>query len=97
MRRLCVALVLGAGIGGCGGSGAANTYTPGPWSASQQGDFLGGCSNDVNADVSDAYCHCALVQAMKLYPDPSKLPGSPETGGMTAAEHKSDFSQCTGK
>ena len=106
--KAVVALAAAAALAGCGGSGATST-TPlpiaGPWTAGQQGDFVGGCEADaltpgLKGNAPDAYCVCALRYAMGIDPDPSVL-GAGVAGmsaeanlGNVASEHPEDVSGC---
>jgi hypothetical protein len=94
VKRWSVAGIVAVALAGC--SGSTNTKIPypnGPWSAGDQGTFLGSC----DVEASDSYCRCALGSIMQDFPDTSNLPGSVLTGGTTAAEHKHDFPACAGK
>lgn len=91
------------------GSGATSSTTPlpiaGPWTAGQQGDFVGGCEADaltpgLKGNAPDAYCICALRYAMGIDPDPSVLGAgvglmSAEANlGNVAAEHPGAVPGC---
>ena len=71
-------------------------YPNGPWSAGQQGDFVGSCTASGNSTTG--YCTCALGWAMGTYPDPSSLAdGDLIAAGVTADDHHDEVPGCEGK
>jgi hypothetical protein len=92
VKRLWAVGIAGLALAGCS-SGGGVPYPNGPWSAGDQGTFMGSC----DTDASDSYCKCALGDVMQQYADTSSLPGSILAGGTAAANHKGDFPECAGK
>jgi hypothetical protein len=97
-RSTAALVVATAALAGCGGSGGGLVksvpYPSGPWSAGDQGTFIGACTSE---GASDSYCICALGSVMEQYPDTHNLPGSILAGGTTAAQKKNLFPSCQGK
>lgn len=114
MRRFCALVIAGLAVAACGGGSGTKSvsnpskyvpYPVGPWSAFDQGGFLGSC----DSYASDAYCVCALKFVMRHYPKTSRLPGARQAGGTAVyrapVSHlseinpygKAEFADCAGK